>query len=157
MGAALKLIDKEVFKNIESHTLGPLFDALVAHFPVAPIQSKEQLRRANMILSRLITLTQKPVFAKNEMEQINLYIQSIAKEVQVYETNQFGKTKTTGREMIEHLMALHGLRQIDLADELGGQSIVSSILKGKRELNKQQIQKLAHRFKVSVETFFDHD
>jgi len=40
-----------------------------------------------------------------------------------------------------------------LADDLGGESIVSLILKGKRQLNRQQMEKLSHRFHVSPAVF----
>jgi hypothetical protein len=36
-------------------------------------------------------------------------------------------------------MDANGLRQKDLADDLGGESIVSLILKEKRQLNRQQM------------------
>ena len=42
--------------------------------------------------------------------------------------------------MLRELMDANGLRQKDLADDLGGESIVSLILKEKRQLNRQQIQ-----------------
>ena len=40
-----------------------------------------------------------------------------------------------------------------LAEELGGQSIVSTILNGKRELNTRQVKALAKRFNVSAAVF----
>ena len=52
------------------------------------------------------------------------------------------------------LMEQHGLKQKDLADVFGAQSIVSEVLSGKRELNKQQIRRLSERFHVSPEVFF---
>ena len=50
-------------------------------------------------------------------------------------------------------MDLQGLTQSDLAKEVGGQPIVSKILKGERELNLRQIKALAKRFKVSPKVF----
>jgi HTH-type transcriptional regulator/antitoxin HigA len=50
-------------------------------------------------------------------------------------------------------MEEHNLKQTDLAEELGGQSIVSAILSGKRELNTRQVKALAERFKVSPAVF----
>jgi HTH-type transcriptional regulator/antitoxin HigA len=40
-----------------------------------------------------------------------------------------------------------------LRDELGGQSVVSDILKGKREINSRQAKALAARFGVSPAAF----
>ncbi len=157
MGAAFKMIEDEVFHKIESKKPGKLYLSLLIRFPISVIKTAKECHDSNTVLSKLIELTQKKVFDKTDLEQVNLYIQTLAKAVQDYETTQYSKTKTTGRDMLEHLMKIHGLNQSNLADELGGQSIVSSILKGKRELNKNQIQKLAKRFHVSVETFFDRE
>jgi HTH-type transcriptional regulator/antitoxin HigA len=52
-----------------------------------------------------------------------------------------------------YLMELQGLNQTDLSKELGGQPVVSKILKGERELNLRQVKALAKRFKVSPEVF----
>ena len=51
-------------------------------------------------------------------------------------------------------MDANGLRQKDLADDLGGESIVSLILKEKRQLNRKQMEKLIHRFHISPAVFF---
>lgn len=55
--------------------------------------------------------------------------------------------------MLAYMMALQGLKQTDLSKELGGQPVVSKILKGERELNLRQVKALAKRFKVSPEIF----
>jgi HTH-type transcriptional regulator/antitoxin HigA len=51
-------------------------------------------------------------------------------------------------------MEQHGLKQKDLADVFGTPSVVSEVMSGKRELNKEQIRRLSERFKVSPELFF---
>jgi len=51
-------------------------------------------------------------------------------------------------------MDQHSLRQKDLVDVFGTPSIVSEILSGKRELNKEHIKRLSERFHVSPELFF---
>jgi HTH-type transcriptional regulator/antitoxin HigA len=157
MGAALKLIEKEVFNEIDNHSPGKTYESLLANFPIYKITSKAQCLAANTVISRLIALTSAGKFGKRDVHQVDLYIQLLAKCVQEYESKSFGGSKTKGHEMLSYLMELQNLKQSDLSEELGGQSIVSSVLKGKRELNKKQIQKLAQRFNVSVETFFDRE
>jgi len=49
-----------------------------------------------------------------------------------YEAKQFTIEKASGVEVLRELMDANGLRQKDLADDLGGESIVSLILKEKR-------------------------
>jgi len=48
----------------------------------------------------------------------------------------------------------HNLLQKDLADAFRTPSIVSEVLNGKRELNKDHIKRLSVRFHVSPEVFF---
>ena len=62
--------------------------------------------------------------------------------------------RASGVEVLRELMDADGLRQKDLADDLGGESIVSLMLKEKRQLNRQQMEKLSHRFHVSPAVFF---
>jgi HTH-type transcriptional regulator/antitoxin HigA len=50
-------------------------------------------------------------------------------------------------------MQQHGLSQGDLP-EIGSQGVVSEILRGKRELNRRQIEALARRFHLSPAVFF---
>jgi HTH-type transcriptional regulator/antitoxin HigA len=50
-------------------------------------------------------------------------------------------------------MERHGLKQTDLSAEIGGQSVVSEILAGKREINARQAKALAVRFGVSAAVF----
>jgi len=52
------------------------------------------------------------------------------------------------------LMQQHGLKQKDLADVFGAPSLVSEVLSGKRELNKDHIKRLSARFHVLPEVFF---
>jgi HTH-type transcriptional regulator/antitoxin HigA len=51
-------------------------------------------------------------------------------------------------------MEQHDLKQKDLVDIFGTASIVSEILSGKGELNKDHIKRLSRRFQVSPELFF---
>ena len=56
--------------------------------------------------------------------------------------------------VLRFLMDQHGLMQKDLVDVFGTPSIVSEVLSGKRELNKEHIKRLSERFHVSPELFF---
>jgi antitoxin component HigA of HigAB toxin-antitoxin module len=64
------------------------------------------------------------------------------------------RSKRFGREVLRELMAANGLRQKDLDDDLGDESIVSVILQEKRQLKRRQMEKLSHRFHVSPAVFF---
>jgi len=57
-------------------------------------------------------------------------------------------------EVLKELMTANNLKQKDLAPLFGSESIVSEVLHGKREMNKQHIEKLSLRFNVSPALFF---
>lgn len=56
-------------------------------------------------------------------------------------------------ELLESLMRSNDLRQKDLAEIFGGQSVVSDVLNGKREINKEQAKRLSERFSLSPAAF----
>jgi HTH-type transcriptional regulator / antitoxin HigA len=57
-------------------------------------------------------------------------------------------------EILRELMESNNLKQADLVDVFGTPSIVSDVLKGKRDLAKSHIERLSRRFNVSPEVFF---
>ena len=101
-------------------------------------------------ISRLLELQRKAYRSAEETETAKLLVVLIAD----YEAKHFVVEKASGIEVLRELMAANGLRQRDLADDLGGESIVSLILQEKRQLNRQQMEKLSHRFHVSPAVFF---
>jgi len=101
-------------------------------------------------LSRLLELQRKTHRSAEETETAKLLVLLIAD----YEAKRFRVQSASGIEVLKELMDAHGLRQKDLADDLGGESIVSLILQGKRRLNRQQMERLSERFNVSPAVFF---
>ena len=101
-------------------------------------------------VSRLLDLQRKAHRTAEETETAKLLVVLIAD----YEAKHFTVEKASGVEVLKELMEANGLRQKDLADDLGGESIVSLILKEKRQLNRQQMEKLSRRFHVSPAVFF---
>ena len=101
-------------------------------------------------ISRLVELQRKARRTTHETEAAKLLIVLIAD----YEGKHFTIEKASGVEVLKELMATNELRQKDLAEDLGGESIVSLILQEKRQLNRQQIEKLSRRFHVSLAIFF---
>ena len=101
-------------------------------------------------ISRLLELQRKAHRSTEETETAKLLVVVIAD----YEAKHFVVETASGVEVLRELMAANGLRQKDLADDLGGESIVSLILQEKRQLNRQQMEKLSYRFHVSPAVFF---
>lgn len=59
----------------------------------------------------------------------------------------------TPRELLASLMKENNLKQNDMTEIFGTQSVVSEVLNGKREITKMQAKALAERFAVKVEAF----
>jgi len=111
------------------------------------ISSQEQ---HDAYISRLLELRRKARRTAEETETAKLLAVLIAD----YEAKTVKIERASGVEVLKELMDANGLRQKDLADDLGGESVVSLILRGKRQLNRQQIARLSERFHVSPAVFY---
>ena len=104
----------------------------------------------DMFVARLEELTSKQVVTPAEEKLIELLTVLIENfEVQHYPVQGSGPL-----DVIRHLMEENHLRQKDLVDVFGTESIVSDVLNGKRDLAKDHIRKLSERFGVSPALFF---
>jgi len=59
-----------------------------------------------------------------------------------------------GNISLKVLMQQHTLTLSDLKEEIGSKSLVSMTLHGKRNLTKENINKLSKRFKLSPAVFY---
>ena len=55
--------------------------------------------------------------------------------------------------LLEHLMEEGGLKQVDLVDCFGSQSVVSAVMAGKRQINSEHARRLARRFGLHLAMF----
>ncbi len=149
MGIAKKLIDSlKEESRVKKVKVGPTYIKLVEFFPLKPIASKEEHELALMIIEKIITYNE-----TIRDEGASLYLKTLADLVSDYERRRFKDAPVSGTDMLSYLMELQGLKQSDLAQIFGGQSVVSKVLKGERELNLRQIKALAKKFNVSAEVF----
>jgi HTH-type transcriptional regulator/antitoxin HigA len=82
------------------------------------------------------------------------YAELLTVLVEKYEDEHHEIPDASPREVLRELMLANDLRQKDLVPEFGTESIVSEVLHGKRELNKDHIERLSKRFNVSPAVFF---
>ena len=61
--------------------------------------------------------------------------------------------KASPREILNSLMRENNLKQTDMTEIFGTQSIVSEVLNGKREITKMQAKALSEKFAMKVEAF----
>ena len=82
------------------------------------------------------------------------YAELLTVLIEAFEDQWYPIRAASPLEVLAELMAGNNLKQKNLAPLLGAESIVSEVLNGKRELNKQHIEKLSQRFNVSPALFF---
>ena len=78
----------------------------------------------------------------------------IARNIETYEQKHYPSKAVSSAEVLAFLMEEHGLGQNDLP-EIGGQSLISKILNGKRQLTVSHIKFLSEKFHVSPLVFLD--
>jgi HTH-type transcriptional regulator/antitoxin HigA len=111
------------------------------------IRNEEQLAAYTKALFRL---TAKEHPAPAQIEAIELLTLLIER----YEEENYSQPKASPADVLRFLLSQHGLRQRDLAEDLGGESVVSEVLSGKRRLTAAHIEQLSRRFRVSPAVFF---
>jgi HTH-type transcriptional regulator/antitoxin HigA len=153
MSIAKKLIEilREEIPSSKIKTHDSYFQ-LVELFPLQQITTKTQHVTALRVIEKLISFGEAATINAND-DGINIYMNTLSELVEDYEKDHYKSGAISGKEMLAYLMELQNLTQKDLATELGGQPIVSKILKGERALNLRQIKALAKKFKISAEVF----
>jgi HTH-type transcriptional regulator / antitoxin HigA len=112
-----------------------------------PISSERQHAEYLAVLDKLTSKAQ-PTSAEEKYAEVLITL------IEAYEEEQHRVPDASPVQVLRALMEANDLRQKDLAPVLGTESIVSEVLRGKRELNKGQIEKLSKRFGVSPGVFF---
>ena len=116
--------------------------------PLGPITGDKDYKRRVQVMDELLDR-----IGANESHRLMPLLDLVTKEVESYEAKQQALPEAAPAKVLAYLMEEHQLKQTDLAEELGGQSIVSAILNGKRDLNTRQVKALAARFSVSPAVF----
>ena len=111
------------------------------------IHSEEQLEAYTKALFQLTAL-EAPTAA--QLEAIDLLTLLIER----YEEEHYKLPEAAPAEVLKFLLDQHQLKQRDIAADLGGESVVSEVLSGRRKLNATHIERLAARFHVSPAVFF---
>ena len=73
--------------------------------------------------------------------------------IEDFEEKHYALAATSPVEVLKELMLANELKQKDLLDVFGTPSIVSEVLRGKRQLTTEHIRRLSRRFHVSPELF----
>ena len=74
--------------------------------------------------------------------------------IEDFEEKHYALKAASAVDVLKELMLANKLKQKDLVDIFATPSIVSEVLRGKRQLTTEHIRRLSRRFHVSPELFF---
>ncbi len=129
-------------------TVSPEYGALLKKVPPKVIRTEKENEAYTEILYDLDRRSKTLTSAEKELAELLTLL------IEDFEAKQYRLPRSKPRDVLRFLMDQHGLMQKDLVDVFGTPSIVSEVLNGKRELNKDHIKRLSERFRVSPELFF---
>ncbi len=123
------------------------YQKLLTSFPPRPIKSEEDFEKTQEVIDKLLD---KGELAEEEEDYLNV----LGMLVYEYEEQQDLIPDIYGIELLKVFIEELNLKQKDLLPIFKTESIVSDVLKGKRKLTVEHIQKLGDFFKVSPAVFF---
>ncbi len=129
-------------------TVSPEYSALLRRFPPKVIRTESENEAYTEILYDLDRRSETLTPAEKELAELLTVL------IEDFEEKRYQLPRTKPLDVLRFLMDQHGLKQKDLVDVFGTPSIVSEVLSGKRDLNKDHIKRLSERFHVSPELFF---
>ena len=129
-------------------TVSPEYSALLKKVPPKVIRTERENDMYAEILYDLDRRSKTLTPAEKEMAELLTLL------IRDFEEKRYQLPRAKPLEALRFLIEQHGLKQKDLVDVFGTPSIVSEVLSGKRELNKDHIRRLSMRFHVSPELFF---
>lgn len=128
----------------------PTYSDLLNEFLPRPISSEERYQETQTEIDRLLD---KEALSPDEQDYLNLLGTLVMEyESRIEEDEQY---ELRGIALVKALMELHGLRQKDLLAIFKTRSIASAVLSGKRALTVEHIDKLAARFDLPHQLFFE--
>lgn len=130
--------------------IAPAWTAFQGALPIkiGTIQNEAEYERVVAFMNSLLD-----VVGDDEEHELADLLDLVGQLVEDFENTRHVIRDAAPNEVLRFLLDQHHLKQGDLAAEIGGQSVVSEILHGKREINARQAKALAIRFGVSPAVF----
>ena len=125
---------------------------LADEFPLRPIRSKTDCRRARAILDRLAVRGDSLDRGESDyLETLELLVERYDQQHNPIYTGDLGPV-----DLLTHLMSANGMKAADVGRLIGSKGVASEILRGLRPMSKRVIATLATHFGVGPETFLEH-
>jgi HTH-type transcriptional regulator / antitoxin HigA len=135
-------------ETMSTLTVSPEYGALLKRVAPKVIRTEKENDAYTEILYELDQRSKSLTAAEKELAELLTLL------IEDFEEKRYRIPRAKPVDVVRFLMEQHNLLQKDLADVFGTRSIVSEVLSGKRDLNKDQIARLSARFHVSPEVFF---
>jgi HTH-type transcriptional regulator / antitoxin HigA len=135
-------------ERMSTLTVSREYGALLQKVPPKVIRTEKENEAYTEILYDLDQRSKTLTRAEKELAELLTLL------IEDFEEKRYQLPRAQPLDALRFLMDQHGLKQKDLVDVFGTPSIVSEVLSGKRELNKDHIERLSERFHVSPELFF---
>jgi HTH-type transcriptional regulator/antitoxin HigA len=135
-------------ENMSSVTVSREYSALLTKVPPKVIRTEKENEAYTEILYDLDRRSKTLTAAEREFADLLVLL------IEDFEDKRYRLPRSKPLAVLAFLMEQHELRQKDLVGVFGTPSIVSEVLNGKRELNKDHIKRLSDRFHISPELFF---
>jgi HTH-type transcriptional regulator / antitoxin HigA len=135
-------------ERMSTLTVSREYGALLQKVPPKVIRTEKENEAYTEILYDLDQRSKTLTRAEKELAELLTLL------IEDFEEKRYQLPQAQPLDALRFLLDQHGLKQKDLVDVFGTPSIVSEVLSGKRELNKDHIERLSERFHVSPELFF---
>ena len=135
---------------IDTAAIAPAWRVFQGSLPVkiGAIHSEREFKRVVKFMNGLLD-----VVGDDETHELAGLLDVVGRFVEEYEDAHHPLPDSAPHQVLRFLLDQHGLKQADLATEIGGQSVVSDILNGRRTVNARQAKALGARFGVSAAVF----
>lgn len=143
---------ERMLKPLEAPVDNDLLRWLYLHLPPQPMRNKKMHRSYRKAIQ--ILMEESSELGAANSAAVAQYLRGVIPFIAQYEKSEFPMGSATPEEVLRFLMEQHQLSQYDLAKELGGQPVVSEVLRGKRKLTREHIERLSKRFAVTPATFY---
>ena len=122
---------------------------LVRQFPLRRLKSRADADAATAILDEMFGRPSADLGEQQYAEALALLLAAYEQEQEKADASQIA-----GRDVLEHLMEGHGMKQLELAKTLGiGASAASMILRGQRPITAEHARRLGKRFGIDPGVF----
>jgi len=122
--------------------------ALNRETQIGVIKSEREYRKMSALMDKLID-----EIGSDEKHELSGLLSVLGSLIEQYEEDSVLIDDAAPADVLRFLIAERGLKQADLAKEIGSQGIASEVLNGKRKVNAQQAKALGLRFNVSPAVF----